>query len=116
MAQVYRKLQFNYSTKNIPIPSRDEYSYQLIHSVEKFVSNLRWRVKKHNDPNDWDQSEKFGFPSLKHPGAEQDLKQLELRLKAMVRNVEFRNFNNQFQEYYAKILMKISHVTWNKSS
>ena len=98
MAQVYSKLQFNYSTKNIPIASRDEYSYQLIHSVEKFVSNLRWRVKKHNDPNDWDQSEKFGFPSLKHPGAEQDLKQLELRLKALVRNVEFRNFTNQFQD------------------
>ena len=33
---------------------------QLIHSVEKFVSNLRWRVKKFNDPNDWAGGEKFG--------------------------------------------------------
>ena len=46
--------------KNIPVAPREEYLYQLIHSVEKFVSNLRWRVKKFNDPNDWAGGEKFG--------------------------------------------------------
>ena len=62
------------------------------------LSNLRWRVKKFNDPNDWAGGEKFGFPSLKHPGAEQQLKQLELRLKSLVRDIEFRNFTDEFQD------------------
>ena len=48
--------------------------------------------------NDWAGGEKFGFPSLKHPGTEQQLKQLELRLKSLVRDIEFRNFTDEFQD------------------
>ena len=97
MAQVYSKVQFNYSMKNIPIPPRDEYILQLTHSVEKFVRNLRWRVKCSQKPST-EQTEKYGFPSPKHPGAVQDLKLLETRLMAMVRDIEFRNFTDEFQE------------------
>ena len=43
MAPNYSKINFNYSMKNIPIPSRDEYLMQLIYSTEKFVRNLRWK-------------------------------------------------------------------------
>ena len=97
MAQVYSKVQFNYSMKNIPIPSRDEYVLQLTHSVEKFVRNLRWRVKCSQKPPT-EQTEKYGFPSPKHPGSVQDLKLLEQRLMALVRDIEFRNFTDEFQE------------------
>ena len=89
MAQVYSKVQFNYSMKNIPIPARDEYILQLIHSVEKFVKNLRWRVKCSQKPPK-EQKETYGFPSPKHPGSVQDLKLLEQRLMAMIRDIEFR--------------------------
>ena len=97
MAQVYSQVQFNYSMKNIPIPSRDEYVLQLIHSVEKFIKNLRWRVKCFQKPPT-EQKETYGFPSPKHPGSVQDLKLLEQRLLAMVRDIQFRNFTDEFQE------------------
>ena len=36
------QVRFNYSTKNIPIPSDKEYILELIRSVEIFDSNIRW--------------------------------------------------------------------------
>ena len=44
MAPNYSRLNFNYSMKNIAIPTKNEYLMQLIYSVEKFVRNLRWRA------------------------------------------------------------------------
>ena len=83
--------------KNIPIGNRDEYTLQLIHSVEKFVRNLRWRVKCSLKPCR-ETKNTYGFPSPKHPGSVQDLQLLETRLMALIRDIEFRNFTDQFQE------------------
>ena len=110
MAQVYSKVQFNYSMKNIPIPARDEYILQLIHSVEKFVKNLRWRVKCSQKPPK-EQKETYGFPSPKHPGSVQDLKLLEQRLMAMIRDIEFRNFSDEFQEKLKHDVRQIREAT-----
>ena len=97
MDQVYSKISFNYSMKNIPISNREEYTLQLIHSVEKFVRNLRWRVKCSLKP-EGEKKETYGFPSIRHPTALKELKLLEQRLMAMVRDIEFRNFTNELQE------------------
>ena len=83
--------------KNIPIPTRDEYFTQLIFSVEKFVRNLRWRIKCSLNPQG-QKKETFGFPSISHPTALQELKLLEQRLMAMIRDIEFRNYTNEIQE------------------
>ena len=96
--------------KNIPIPSRDEYILQLIHSVEKFIKNLRWRVKCSQKPPTV-QKETYGFPSPKHPGSVQDLKLLEQRLMAMIRDIEFRNFTDEFQEKLKQDVRQIREAT-----
>ena len=83
--------------KNIPIPNHQEYVFQLIHSVEKFVKNLRWRVKCSSNPQG-ERKETYGFPSPKHPGAVKEMKLLEQRLMAMIRDIEFRKFTNEFQK------------------
>ena len=95
--------------KNIPIPPKDEYILQLIHSIEKFIRNLRWRVKCSKKPPA--KKETYGFPSPKHPGAVQDLKLLEQRLLAMVRDIEFRSFSDQFQEKLKKDVREIREAT-----
>ena len=103
MAPNYSKLNLNYSMKNIPIPSRDEYLMQLIYSVEKFIRNLRWRAFFFLNPEKRGrEKEYFGFNSiraLEEPIPE--LKLFEQRLAAMIRDVEFRNFSNDFQERIA---------------
>ena len=96
--------------KNIPIPPRDEYILQLIHSVEKFIKNLRWKVKCSQKPPR-DTKETYGFPSPKHPGSVDDLKLLEQRLLAMVRDIEFRNFTDEFQEKLKQDVREIREAT-----
>ena len=63
MAPVFSKHDFNYSMKNIPIPSKKEYLLQLIHSVEKFIRNLRWRALYFLNPTEKPEKETFGFKS-----------------------------------------------------
>ena len=33
----------NYSEKNIPIPSKEQYKIHLISKVEKFIKRMRWK-------------------------------------------------------------------------
>ena len=40
---IMEQVQYPYSMKNIPIPSKQDYMTQMIHSVEKFTKNIRWR-------------------------------------------------------------------------
>ena len=85
--------------KNIPIPPKDEYLLQLIYSVEKFVRNLRWRAFFFLNPGKRGrEKETHGFNSinaLDDPVPE--LKLLEQRLLAMVRDVQFRKYSNELQ-------------------
>ena len=92
MAPNYSKINFNYSMKNISIPSKDEYLMQIIYSTEKFVRNLRWKAFFFLNPEKRGrQKEYFGFNSiraLEEPIPE--LKLFEQRLMALVRDVQFR--------------------------
>ena len=35
---------FNYSVKNIPIPTKNAYKMQLIEKIELFVKRMRWKA------------------------------------------------------------------------
>ena len=59
------KVNFNYSMKNVSLPSQKEYLLELIHSVEKFVRNLRWRAYFYLNPQQKPQKEKYDFRSLR---------------------------------------------------
>ena len=100
MAPNYSKLNLNYSMKNIPIPSRDEYLMQLIYSTEKFIRNLRWRAFFFLHPEKRGrEKEYFGFSSIRAlEESIPELKLFEQRLMALIRDVEFRRFSNDFQE------------------
>ena len=44
------QVKFDYSLKNIPIPTQEEYKIELISSAEKFIKNLKWRVFHYVNP------------------------------------------------------------------
>ena len=100
MAPNYSKINFNYSMKNISIPSRDEYLMQLIYSTEKFVRNLRWKSFFFLHPEKRGrEKEYFGFNSIRAlEESIPELKLFEQRLMALVRDVQFRRYTNEFQE------------------
>ena len=113
MAQVFQKYDFNYSLKNIPLPSKKEYILALITAVEKFIKNLRWRAFFFLNPNDRPEKETYGFKTMKATPKIEELKQLEERLRIMIRDLEFRKFSNDFQDKMKRDLNEIindSHV------
>ena len=37
-------INYNYSMKNIPIPTDDQYLFKLIQMTEQFIKRLRWKA------------------------------------------------------------------------
>ena len=91
------QFNFNYSLKNIPIPSQREYLTELIRSTEKFFRNFQFVAWHFLNPSAKIEKETFGFRTIKAPPKVPELEQLGIRLEAMIRNVEFRYFDNNFQ-------------------
>ena len=61
------QIRFNYSLKNIGLPTRDEYKKKLVDKIENVVSRMRWKAHFYlNDPNAKEQY-KFGLKSTKSP-------------------------------------------------
>ena len=60
------QINFGVSTKNIPIPDLAEYRVQMIHSVNKFVRNIRW--KSHFALNPQDRGETHSDVLRRRPG------------------------------------------------
>ena len=83
------QVNFGTSLKNIPIPSKQDYLFELIHSVGVFVANLRWRVFFFLNPVEQSKIEKYGFKSTKPAPNVKELKQFEDSLYDLV-NVKFK--------------------------
>ena len=110
MAQTFTKLDVcNYSMKNIPIPSHKEYTLALIHSVEKFVRNLRWRSFFFLNPQDKPSKETYGFKSIRAAPKIKELQEFENRLKGLCREIEFRGYSNDFQQKLKDDLANINN-------
>ena len=39
-----KKFNMDYSDKNIPIPSQQDYKIHLISNTEKFIKRIRWKA------------------------------------------------------------------------
>ena len=57
----------NYSTKNIPIPTKHEYTIKLISKVEQFIKRMRWKALQFLDKLDNTVQENYGFKTRKSP-------------------------------------------------
>ncbi len=80
-----RQFRFDYSLKNIPIPSQDAYLRNLIEKVESVLKRMRWKahfflkgdkISNQNNP--------FGLPPNKIPPTI-----LEMKLKFTVKNLTY---------------------------
>ena len=105
------QVNWDYSTKNIPYPSRKEYRQNLIEKTCKFLKNMRWKAlfflglitTKQNT------HETYGFKSDKNPDPVNEMKEFERRILGMIQNVEFIQLNgkhNNFQSNLSKDIKK----------
>ena len=92
----------NYSEKNIPIPSKEQYKIHLISKVEKFIKRMRWKALQFLGKLESTNKETFGFHSRKCPPAVEKLTNFENDLMLMIKNIQFRHINSTFQEQLKK--------------
>ena len=100
-----RQFRFEYSLKNIPIPSRDNYLSNLIEKVESILKRMRWKAHfflkgEKNQEN----TNHFGLSSNKTPPTILELKPFEEDVLKLLENIEFRDTKNHFQETLANDL------------
>ena len=98
-------INLGYSTKNIPIPSKNQYLQSLIQKTETFIKNIRWRAYFFLHPGDKPKlKENYGFKSTKTPPVVQELSKFEESLSKMIQDIQFRNVNDNFQKQLKKDL------------
>ena len=92
------QINFQYSMKNIPVPTKQEYLLELIHSVREFEKRMKWRSHFFLNPQPTGiKKETFGFNTSKAAPIIPKLKTLEDNLLKLVKDIEFREHNNSFQ-------------------
>ena len=101
---------FDYSTKSIPTPSKFQYRKVLVNKVESFIGRLRWALFFIQNPTANKSKETFGFPTNNSPPALPELKPFEDDLMTMVRGIQFRPINNQFQKKLSDDIRKINNT------
>ena len=105
----HEAIRFEYSLKNIPIPSRDNYLRNLIEKVESVLKRMRWKAHfflkgEKNQEN----TNHFGLSSNKTPPPILELKPFEEDVLKLLENIKFRDTKNHFQETLANDLKKIN--------
>ena len=102
-------ITFDYSTKNIPLPTKKLYLSCLIEKVELIIKRMRWKALLYEKiPDDSGKNKTFGFKSRKCPPQHKDLIAFENDLLEMIRKVTFTNVQNDFQN---KLRSDLSTIT-----
>jgi len=91
------RFNLNYSKKNIPIPSRDEYKLLLTAKTESLFKRMRWKALQFQGKLPPSDKVTYGFRSKRCPPIVKELRKFEEDLMNIIKNIEFREVNNDFQ-------------------
>ena len=91
------EFNMNYSDKNIPISSQQDYKVYLISETEKFIKKIRWKALEFLGKLDSTEKETYGFKSKNCPRIVEEVANFEIDLMTMINNIQFKFINNQFQ-------------------
>ena len=103
------RVNFNYSMKNIPTPSKNVFLKNQIFKLESFFKRIQWKAYFFDKPNEIDNAttvNNFGFKSVLTPPKNEHLNAFEEDLYDLVRNIEFKKANTGFQNQLNKDTVK----------
>ena len=93
------KTSLPYSTKNIPVPSKNIYIQTLIGKGAKTFNTLRWKANFYLHPETRPKSKKkFNFKSTNPAPPINQLKEFEDKFMRLVRDIKFGKQSNHFPE------------------
>ena len=92
------RISFNYSTKNIPVASKEVYIKQLIGKTEQFLCRMRWKAFHFLNPGQASTKETFSFKTRNCPPIVEELRNFEEGMTQLIQTVKFRDIKCQFQK------------------
>ena len=103
----FEKLELDYSMKNIPICTKNEYEAQLINKTKEFLRRMRIKAYffengKDEDEEETEKKETYGFKSWFNPQPSKYLVEFEKDMMDLINNIKFRTFTNHFQTIMRK--------------
>ena len=106
------RTKFDYSLKNIPLPSKSSYQLQLIDKIESAVKRMRWKahffLTNTYNANDSVNRGTYGFKSKHHPGIRKELETFEKDLFDIASSLKFRNTTDAFQKQLKEDISSIN--------
>ena len=106
------KVNIGQSTKNIPVPPTRTYLQMMISKMEKVVHNMRWKaffyLKPEEKPNS---KENFGFKSTNPAPSVPELRNFEMELINLSKNLKFGKRTSHFQQNLKKEVSSIKAST-----
>ena len=104
-----RQFRLDYSLKNIPIPSRDNYLKNLIEKAESVLKRMRWKAHFFlKGEKSQENTRNFGLSSNKTPPTVLELKPFEEDVIKLLETIKFRDTKDYFQDTLANDLKKIN--------
>ena len=97
----------NYSKKNIPIPSENEYKLLLTAKTESLIKRMRWKALQFQGKLPPSDKVTYGFRSRKCPPVVKELSNFENDMMKLIENIEFRQVDNEFQRKLRKDIRTI---------
>ena len=95
------KIDIDYSTKKISIPSKDEYEIHLLSKIEHVIKRMRWKALEYLGKLNNSTKESYGFKSRKCPPTVKEMTNFEEDFRLMIKNLEYRNIKNEFSKKLA---------------
>ena len=91
------KFNIGYSTKNIPLPSQNDFLQRLIEKTEHCLRRMRWKAFFFLNPDTSTSfKETYGFGSAKNPPPIEELKQFEDDMQRLIQSTKFKKVYNPF--------------------
>ena len=99
-----RQFRFDYSLKNIPIPSQGVYFRNLIEKVESVLKRMRWKAHFFlKGDKISDQNNPFGLPSNKTPPTILEIKSFENDVLTFLSRAKSPRKISSLQEIFRRI-------------
>ena len=102
------RILFDYSLKNIGVPSKDTYRLRLIEKVESVVTRMRWIAHFFLNGQSKYERNNFGLKSKESPPFVKEMKGFEEDLVLMVERLRFREVNDPFLTKIDNDLKKVN--------
>ena len=92
-----QQIRFNYSLKNIGLPSHDEYTRNIIDKSESVINRMRWKAHFFLNSSTDQQSRQptYGLKSKLNPPHIPELKRFEEDIAEMIENIRFERSTNE---------------------